>query len=211
MRQLCAILCLLVMAAGSGIAQENLSQEEMAQRIFDLAYTRDESASDVQLGYSGRFGTVWISLEIEGCLGRIQQYSDISEVHVLVDFLAEFELNNVRFVKGRDYSKSVSSVDGFSQSIETNKYYTYSTTADSDRIVANITFEKIDGSAFEYLGVDYKSIPFGREIEQQILTWVPLQRQLMPLVFLNPKNEKQLQDLVFAIDDYRRRFCTLTS
>ena len=205
------IICLLAGLANAAEAENRLSQEELAMRITELAYGNDETASDVQLGYSGRFGTVWVSLEIIGCMARIQQYSDISDVKVLIDMMAEFDLNEVYFVKGRDYSSSVATSQGFSESRETDQFYTYSTTANSDRIVANITFKRNDGANFEYEGMDYAAHLSPLKLHEDDLNWVPLQSPQMVLIILNPRHEKQLQLLVSSIEEYRQRFCMLVS
>ena len=205
------IICLLVGLTNTAEAESRLSQEQLALQIAELVYGQDETASDVQLGYSGRFGTVSINMEIIGCMARVSQFSDISDIKVLIDFEVEFDLNDVQFVKGRDYSNSVASPDGFSESIETDNYYTYSTTADSDRIVANVTFKRNDGANFVYEGMDYAEHRSPLKINEDDLNWVPLQRPLLTLIILDPKNEQHLQDLVSAIDEYRRRFCMLMS
>lgn len=192
-------------------AEQLLTQEQLALQISELAQGKDETASDIQLGYSGIFGTVHVSLEIVGCNAIIQQYSHITDEQILVDFRAEFDLNDVRLLRGRNYSNSVVNVQGLSESAETEEYYTYSTTANSDRIVANVTFKRNDGANFEYEGVDYFALRSPVKIDPDNIEWVPLQSSEMVLIILNPKDEKQLQLLVSSIDEYRLRFCLAIS
>ena len=204
-------ICLLAGLANTAVAERRLTQDELMMRIFYLSEGEDVTSSDVQLGYSGIFGPVLTSLQVMECTASIRQITKISERKILEDMIIEFDLANVHFVKGRDYSNSTASKDGFSASIETDAYYTYSTTMDSDRIVANIRFERNDGANFRYEAIDYFAIASNPNFNLDDLHLEITESQLATFVILNPKHERQVIELVSAIDEYRRRFCMLMS
>lgn len=205
------IMCLLAGLTNSAVAESRLSQEKLAMRINHLSAGEDETSSDVQLGYSGILGPVFISMQVVECTVEIHQFSKMSEDRYSQDMLIAFDLANVHIVKGRDYTSSVASKDGFTASSETDDYYTYSTVADSDRIVANVTFKRNDGANFRYEGIDYFAIHSDPNFNPDDLPWVTLESQLATLIILNPKHERQLQLLVSSLDEYRQRFCMLMS
>lgn len=198
-------ICALGVIASPLYAQDALSQDELAAKIFELSHSVDDRA-DHTAGYFLADLVSESSVTIDDCTATIRIYAYAEGFGNFLTFEGSFDIQ---------FTDLQRSVDG--------ELYEYYSNEDTDRPPLNIDWPpfKPGPTGAVAFGVRGDGTFLGKARPTIIFsdTPVPIYETPMEELHLNRflyevynlENEDQIRNLVAAYQEYQRRFCTLGS